>query len=205
MEDSAASPLGDVFRVEDAAMIPIFLASPKRRLLLSFVERAKSVAEVAASSGEPLSRVYHRVMRLLSQGLLRIEREEKRDGRPIKYYRAVAQRFFVPIDLLHRSPGSGLAAELRAQLDEELFRSEREGVLFYVDNGSPRVSWFGQSRTSGTAGELWQIVTLRPEAVRAFAAEVQALLAKYEGPSVGGRPYLLHAAFAPRAGGDTRS
>jgi hypothetical protein len=185
--------------VRDPRLVATFLDSRKRRLLLAFAGRSMSVSEAAAWSGQPLGRIHYHVVDLVRKGLLETVEEVRRRGRPIRRYRAVAERFFVPTDLLDRSPGAGLASELRGLLDEALFRAPDDGVLFYAEEGEPRVSWFGQNRSSGEAGEFWQILTLADSDVRAFAAEMKALMERYEARSGRGRPYLLHAAFAPRA------
>jgi DNA-binding transcriptional ArsR family regulator len=192
------SPLSSVLRITEERIASTFLVSPTRRLLLAFVDQPLSVSEAAARVGQPLERVHHHVISLTRKGLLRVVRQEKRKGRPIKYYRAAAESFFVPLALLHRSPGAGLAAELRASLDEELFRSPDDGILFFTEGGQPRVSHFGQSRTSNTAGEFWHIVSLPPDRVGALAMELKALMQKYEAVLGEGQPYLLHAAYAPR-------
>lgn len=200
----AAATMGKVaslsssLKITDERIAATFLVSPTRRLLLAFVDQPLSVSEAAARVRQPIERVHHHVISLTKKGLLTVVRQEKRKGRPIKYYRAVAASFFVPLALLHRSPGAGLAAELRASLDAELFRSPDDGILFFTENGEPRVSHFGQSRTSRRAGEFWHIVSLLPHSVEAFATELQALMKKYEAASGEGQPYLLHAAYAPR-------
>jgi len=192
------APLISTMRITEERLAQVFLDSWKRRLLLGFASEPLSVSQAAERAGQPLARIHYHVLDLLKKGLLRVDREEKRKGRPIKYYRAVATAFFVPLELLDRSPGAGLAAELRARLDEELFNSPDDGIMFYSKDDEPRVSWFGQSRQSGSAGEFWQIVNLTEESVQAFAAELRALMNKYDRKTGEGRTFLLHAAFAPR-------
>lgn len=192
------APLSSPLEIADPKLVPIFLDSPRRRLLLAFVDRTLSVSQAAARLGQPLGRVHYHVTRFARAGLLRVVRAEKRGGRPILHYRAAASGFFVPLTLLDRSPGAGMSAELRRSLDAHLFRSDEDGVLFFTQAGEPRVSYFGQTRASRTAGEFWHVLSLTPEAVSAFDAELRALMDKYERLSGGGRPYLLHAAFAPR-------
>jgi hypothetical protein len=186
-------------RIADPRLVGVFLDSRIRRLLLAFVDRPLSVAAAARLVGEPIGRVHYHVTSLARKDLLRVVREEKRAGRAVKYYRAAAASFLVPLDLLDRSPGTGLAAELRASLDDALLRSDEDGILFYTEDGEPRVSWFGQARAMGAAGEFWQIVGLSEPDVGTLGAELRALMLKYEARSrAGGRSYLIHAAFAPR-------
>jgi hypothetical protein len=186
-------------RIADPRLVGIFLDSHIRRLLLAFVDRPLSIAAAARLLGEPIGRVHYHVTGLCRKGLLRVVREEKRAGRPVKYYRASAASFLVPLDLLDRSPGTGLAAELRAGLDDALLRSDEDGILFFTESGEPRVSWFGQAGATGSAGEFWQIVGLAEADVAALGKELRELMLKYEArSSPGGKSYLIHAAFAPR-------
>ena len=87
---------------------------------------------------------------------------------------------------------------MRASLDRELLRTPQGGVLFFTVGGEPRVSWFGQSRALKDAGEFWQIAKLTDEEAARLAAELRALMERYGRTSPSGRPFLSHAAFAPR-------
>ncbi|MDQ4088246.1 MAG: helix-turn-helix domain-containing protein, partial [Pseudomonadota bacterium] len=111
--------LANAHIVADAATARVFADSSKRRLLLGFVDQPLSVSEAARGAGQPLGKVHYHVIDLCRRGLLRVVSEQKRKGRAIKYYQAVRPSFFVPIEFVERSPGAGLAAELRARLDEE--------------------------------------------------------------------------------------
>lgn len=186
------------FVVADAATARVFTDSPKRRLLLAFVERPLSVAQAARSAGEPLGKVHYHVTDLCRRGLLQVAREEKRKGRAVKYYQAVRPGFFVPAEFLFRSPGAGLAAELRARLEEEALKLEDEGLLFTTEQGRPRICRItdGQKRPFG---EFWHICNLTNADAQALGEELDALFRRYRGRGGDkGRPYLVHAAFAPR-------
>lgn len=185
-------------KVTDLRVARVFLLSDKRRLLLELVEKARTVTEAAALLQRPVSWVHYHVMDLLDRGLVRVEWEKKRGGRPIKYYRAVSAEFKVPVELLEVGPGARLAAELRASLDEQLFQSEDAWVHFYVEEGRPKISKFGGRDANARAAEFWQVVFLTEDEVRSFRAELQALMNRYKELPGPGTPYLLHAAFAPR-------
>ena len=173
--------------------------SPRRRLLLSFVARARSVSDVAATEGLAIGAAHHIVTDLLKRGLLGIEREEKRGGRPIKHYRAVAARYLLPLEHVSGSPGGGLARELRRRLDDELARSDEEGILLDTDGeGQPRVSWFGARGRRRSVGEFWQMLRLGEADAAALIGEIDALLERYRARSGEGREFLIHAAVVPR-------
>jgi hypothetical protein len=103
----------------------------------------------------------------------------------------------VPIHFFENSPTHGLAVELRSSLSDELLGSNVP-LHFYSEDGEPKVSMFKGKGYSGAAAELWRIVNFDDRTIRAFAAELRDLMDKYEGLSKNGRPYLIHAAYAPR-------
>jgi hypothetical protein len=173
--------------------------SPKRRLLLSFVPRARSVSEVAAAEGMTIGSAHHLILSFVRRGLLRVEREAERAGRPIKFYRAVASSYFLPLEFVSGSPGGGLARELRRRLDDELARSDEDGIVFDTDEeGQPRVSWFGDRRRTRAVGEFWQMPRLSEADAIALVRDMGALLDRYRARSIDGREYLVHAAVVPR-------
>ena len=186
--------------VTDAGAARLFMdASPKRRLLLSLVGRARSVSDVAAAEGMSIGSAHYLLRDLVRRGLAHVEREEKRSGRPIKYYRASAASYFVPLDHVSGSPGAGLAAEIRARLDDGLARSDDEGVLFYVDpDGDPRVSWFGHRSNSQPIAEFWQILRLKDSDSLELIRELDCLFKRYQDRAGEGRTFLIHGAVAPR-------
>jgi hypothetical protein len=193
-EATPSSPL----LIEDRRLARVFGEASKRRLLLSLIDEAKPVSELARQLQWSIGHVHYHVTDLARRNLLKVEREIRRDGRPIKYYRAVASSFLVPLELLEATPGESLAAKLRSSLTDELLSSDEPAVLFYAEAGAPRASTFGVKGKAGKAAEFWHIVRLEDEAVKAFARELDELMHKYEALSGEGRPYLLHAAFAPR-------
>ena len=73
------------------------LLEPKHaRFLAPFLGRERLVAEVAEEVAAPLSTTYRLVTRYCEAGILRVTREQKRGGRALKFYRTVADAFFVP-------------------------------------------------------------------------------------------------------------
>ena len=173
--------------------------SPKRRLLLSMVRRTRTVSEIAVAEEMPIGRAYQVVKQLERHGLARVEREEKRGGRAIRHYRAVAGSFLVPLEYVSGSPGAGLAAETRARLDDELSRTEERGILFYVDaDGDPLVSWFGNRQRRRPVAEFWQILRLRDADALELIGEMEALLRRYQERAQEGRVFLIHGAIVPR-------
>lgn len=195
----AEPTIQDAYVVADTATARVFSDSAKRRLLLAFVNRPLSVAQAARDAGRPLGRIHYHVTDLCRRGLLRVVREEKRKGRAVKYYQAVRPRFFVPVEFLYRSPGAGLAEELRARLEEEALKLEGEGLLFTAEDGRPRITRIVDGRRKRSSGEYWHIFNMTPADAEALSEELDALLRRYrERTSDKGRPYLFHTAFVPR-------
>lgn len=191
--------LNSIMIIDDPRHAGIFTSSRKRRLLLSFVKEARSVSQAASAAAEPLPRVHFHVTDLHKRGFLFVEREEKRAGKPVRYYRASAKQFVLPSRLLSGSPGAGLAAELRACLDGALLASEDHHLILYTDpQGDPRVSWFSDPIPTLRAAEYWQILRLSDEKALDLSRELQALLLKYQQFDGGSTEYLIHAAVAPR-------
>jgi hypothetical protein len=192
--------LADAFVVASAAAARIFADSLKRRLLLGFVERPRSITEAARSSGEAIGKIHYHVTDLHRRGLLRIVREERRKGRAVKYYQAVRPSFFVPAELAERSPGAGLAAELRARLDEETLKREgEEGLLFTTEQGRPLMIPIADRGRDRGFGEFWHILSLTRADAETLSKDIDALFRRYQAlSSAKGKPYLAHAAFVPR-------
>jgi len=82
-----------------------------------------SLSELQRMLAMPLPKLHYHVRRLLDAGLLTVSRTQPRAGRPVQFYRAVAERFLVPLDASPALPGDGLAAELRQLLSDELGRA----------------------------------------------------------------------------------
>ena len=66
------------------------------RFLAPFLGRERLVAEVAEEVGAPLSTTYRYVTRFCDAGVLRVTREQQRGGRALKFYRTVADAFYIP-------------------------------------------------------------------------------------------------------------
>lgn len=61
-----------------------------------FLLDEKSVAQASVETGFKIHKMHYHVNKLKNAGLIAVSRIEKRAGRPIKFYRSVAQRFFIP-------------------------------------------------------------------------------------------------------------
>jgi DNA-binding transcriptional ArsR family regulator len=174
------------------------LENPLRaRLLTACVAEERTLTDLQRLAGQSLSKLHYHVTRLLDAGLLRVSREQARGGRPIRFFRAVAQSFLVPQAFLDELPGEAMAAELR-----NLLQASRGDVsLRYASDsrGSFRMTLVrDETAAAPKATELWQVFKLSRQQREALSKELKELFERYSKAEGGSETYLVHAAFAPR-------
>lgn len=174
------------------------LENPLRaRLLMACAAHERSLTDLQRISGQTLAKLHYHVTRLLDAGLLRVSREQARGGRPIRFFRAVANSFLVPQALLGELPGEAMAAELRNLLQ----KSRGDVSLRYAadERGGFRLTLVrDESEPKPRAIELWQVFRLSREQRDALAKELRELFERYAKAQGGSETLLAHAAFAPR-------
>jgi hypothetical protein len=172
----------------------------RSRLLMACALRERSLTELSKEIGQPLPKLHYHVGRLVDGGLLRPSRTEARAGRPIRYYRAVAESFLISLADMGEPAAEGWSRELRRSLAEQANRRELS-LLYHTDErGAFRVRLIdpeGPGRSS-RAFDYWKVLRLTPAQRTALAAELAAVISRYEAPSPGGEPFFVHAAFAPK-------
>lgn len=193
-------------RIGDARVAAAFSDPLRRRLVLLLAHQERSLAELAGITGVELKRLHYHATALRKLGLLVIAREQRRAGRAVKLYRAVADAFFVSEKVMPSGPAAALTLELRDSLDKLRDRS-RDGVVYYLgEDGEPRMRPV-KSRTAKPSGaaEYWRVLKLsRSEALR-LAKDIDDCLKAYVLPhGDGSETYLVHFAFAPRRTHTTR-
>lgn len=88
-----------------------------------FMAQEASVSAAAKSlQTSPNSLLYH-IDKFLKLGLLVITREEKRAGKPIKYYRTKADTLFVPFSLTSAETVEALLSPLESEWQEKFLRN----------------------------------------------------------------------------------
>ena len=97
MKEQPSTPA--MLTVTQEEMANEIVDSHQWRMLATFVIEERSLSEAASILNLKLPALSYRVNKWLDLGLLEITREEKRQGRAIKYYRAVSDRFFIPFSL----------------------------------------------------------------------------------------------------------
>ncbi|GAA5515013.1 hypothetical protein Dcar01_03777 [Deinococcus carri] len=111
-----------MLNVTDAAAVRLLLRERPRRVLGAFLAGEQTVAGAARDLGLDLRVIHRDVLALRAAGLLRVVREQKRAGRPVRVYAAVAPAFFVPFS----ATGAAGLGELGAD------RAERYAALFHT-------------------------------------------------------------------------
>lgn len=194
------------YRIGDSLQAAAFENPLRARVLIACGPQERSLSDLRQLLGVPFAKLHYHVGRLLGAKLLVVSRTQPRAGRPVRFYRAVAERFLVPQESLPALPGEALAAELRQSLRDELDRAGEVSLLygpgltedaFEVRLIRPEVP--GPSRTM----ELWRILNLSPRRRAALAKELAEIIKNYAQlkPEAGAEPYFVHAAFAPKREG----
>ncbi len=170
-----------------------------RRILLQFAPRPRSISQVAAATGEPIEKVFYYVRSFIELGLVFVVHEERRQGKPIKFYQTVAARFFLPAEVIEKPLTASLAEELLSSLEHNLHRGDLQGVAVFSDeDGGVQIKLLPRPKPvrKASAAELWQVVRLTDAAASALAEDLRALFKKYDGGAGEGDEFLLHAAFS---------
>lgn len=189
--------MDDRFEIRTTAAAAALAGTRSRAVLLALAAREQSLRQLAGATGLPLNLLHYHVSRLQALALVEVVRSEKRPGRPVKVYRAVARAFFVPARLAGAEVGDKLSAELRERLALARARSDGEGILYFAgEDGAPRMRRLG-SDAPAEAMELWALLDLGRADAAELAGEMKALLGRYRSRG-GGRAYIVHAALAPK-------
>ena len=192
----------------------------KRRYLEPFIGRECSASQAAKTLGVKLTAMLYQTERLQALGLLQVTRQQARQGRPVKLYRATADKFFVPFEVTRAESITTLLAELEADFQRyfvqnltwaglELAKSwgftvhrDDEGVL--VQNLVPREKGDGDAlslvlRSSSPA--LWassSFLRLDFGTAKALQRDIDKLLSDYrEKQTRGEQTYFIKFGLTP--------
>lgn len=191
--------------MDNAAQAAAFQNQLRCRLLLACAPGEKTLSQLEAEMGAPLPKLHYHAERLIAAGLLTVSRSEARAGRAVRYFRAVADRFYVPHAFLPQLPSDAWITELRQALRDESNRSGEVSLLYASDSqGRMMVRLVrGEDSAPPRSIELWRRLRLDPQQRAALGQELAALLERYAKlePGEGAKDFLAHAAFAPRGQG----
>lgn len=192
--------MSGVFVAQTREQVRLLLDSNYAGLLSCLLTRESSASEIAGHTGQNLQQTHHKLTRLLQAGLIVQSGVQPRKGRPIKFYRAIADEYRIPFELtdaatlgeliqMEYSPllRSHYAALSRAGgQDLRLFRCE-DGMALKVDDEV--------KQARGISHSVFLNYRLSDEKARELEKRLQELagwLSKASvGPAEEGKDYLL--------------
>ena len=185
--------LSTTYEVDSSSVASVLDDGRRRRLLLTLVSQERSLKEAADLNGLPLNLAHYHLKKLLAADLIGITREQKRAGRPVRFYRARYSAFFIPASLLRLRPAEQLARSLAEALERSRDRSGA-GVLLDVDDcGRARMR---EVQTNGPMPlEIWRRVSLSRKQAEALFDEMAALIHRYENLGSRGSGWTIHFAL----------
>jgi hypothetical protein len=205
------------------ALSDVFLSA----CLQPFLQQASSISAAQQKIQVSHLQMYRAVKKLEGLGLLVVAHAEHRRGKPIKYYRVIAQAFFVPFALtkaesftrLYQNSSfqndTRLIEALIAEFEETIHLSTHElGIrIFENSKNEPRMIYAlggAESELPGLMQQFlspqhpalwsdWAELGLSRQDAKALQLEISQLVQKYHQKS---RPknqkkYLLRTALAP--------
>lgn len=190
-----------------------------RELVQALLGREETVSSVARELHLTLNAAYLKLRTLRRVGLVRVTREERRAGRAVKHYTAVAPHLFVPFDVTGMPDLETLYLRLAAEQAQLFVRALLAtyrrtwgepgslGTSLYRDEGGNPVSTFGPTpgttwssledhrpATLSNTGTAW----LTFEEAKAFQRELDDLYRRSVRPPQPGRhAYLFTLGLTP--------
>ena len=120
-------------RVTQAAAARLLLDPGARRVLSALVGRERTLSDLAQELQVPLNSLLYRVRALIQAELVLIAREERRAGRAVKWYRAVADSYFVPFQQAPAETAQGLSRQDWEQRRDGFLHSMTEAATAYLE------------------------------------------------------------------------
>jgi len=192
--------------IDSAAKATVFQNAFGRRLLLSCIPKAQSIKMLSVRMDVDLAKIHYYMRRLLKLGLVKVERTQARAGRGIKMYRATADGFFVPIDLVVTFD-SALRDKMFEGIDDQYLLSGGGTVFTVGANGAPlRRKVYGSEDRPKKANELWAHLNISQAHLDQMNQEIIEVIGKYRASNISslskpGRPAetgtMVHFAYSP--------
>lgn len=184
------------------AAVDLLTKTKALRYLHPFLEAEHTLTTAARTAGlKPTSLAYW-LPRFVRAGLVEQLRREPRAGAAMPVYRAVARRLVVPyaampVDRRIALLDAGRERILRRFLDglDELMERRREIGFAFSTEGSGVAIQVDGIDSGGPYTDAWGRLRLTADQATSLAAEMEALVAKYQGGTSGGY-YLIHAGLA---------
>lgn len=199
-------------RLEQAEAVQLLTNPKAARYFFPFMLQEQSPSSAAAFLGLKLNVLMYWVRRFLALGLIEVTRVEPRGGRPVRFYKAAADAFFVPFKSLSSQDLEDFYRELRqpfqAALGQSLLQTLSDPALDWglwinsqgqVQNfvfGDPQGQRAFNNRKPDAPAtiQLQGSLNLDFEQAKQFQHELIELYQRYQALS-GGQRYLLNLAF----------
>jgi predicted transcriptional regulator len=207
-----SSEIPELCQIDDAKIARYLLVPEHQTMLKPFMIAEVTVTQVAEMLELDFRKTYSLVKRLERYGLIRSVRLEQRDGRPIRFYRASASSFFIPVSLVPIEQVMQIVNGQFEQVFAEQFVKATWGELgaecgVQLWNGEKGISCLMMQAPnqflmplplefSATYG-MWHQWSLDFEDAKALQQELFALSEKYSQRSDGSQRYLVHLAMTP--------
>jgi DNA-binding Lrp family transcriptional regulator len=133
-------------RVDDPVAATLLLDDVARSVLAAFLEGERGVREAADTLGLDLDATLYRVKRLERAGLLVQVGLRRRAGRPVRLYRAAAEAWFVPFEVLPHADLEEAFFEMHVDQGRRLARAAARALR--------QTSWAGYRIARGDGGGL---------------------------------------------------
>lgn len=179
----------------------VLLHPTNQRILGECMLKACTLKDLVEELHLDMSEAHYRVQQLTRAGILKVDREEKRAGRPIKYYIPTQEKFFLPFkDTPYNTLVDFMSQQLTPILQrfvelvfrnaphlgewglgfEILSKDQKLATVFHQQRPDPshpvnHEDLMFQQRVLG----MWQILELTPETSREMKKELMDLYEKY--------------------------
>lgn len=178
----------------------VLLTSTNQRILGACLQREHTLKELVEELHMDMSEAHYRVQQLIKAGILKVSREEKRAGRPIKYYAPTQEKFFLPFkDTVYNTVVDFIAQQMEPIMHrfiELIFKNVPQmgewGLTFGQEKDSTKLSTMFHQSNKPTGGEtvremqlrhrvlaMWQTLDLLPDDARDMQREMMDLYEKY--------------------------
>jgi len=213
---------GDWFEVRDPVQARLLTDPNARNLLAPFIGAERSLTQAAQEVGCSLQRLAYRVQQFQDAGLLREVRQQRRSGRPVRFYRAVADGFHVPFEYTPFDDLEAMMARLYLPSDRQrnrviarrAMRSAQVGRRIYRDavsgelnnESDPGEDLLLRTRQEASPGnDVTLTVWLSDQEAQHFAQAFEDLYRRLEAarrPTGEGQAYLVRFGLLPLTGED---
>ncbi|GGJ41057.1 ArsR/SmtB family transcription factor [Deinococcus roseus] len=197
----------------------VLLTQTNQRILEACMLREHTLKELVEELHLEMSEVHYRVQQLIRAGILKVAREEKRAGRPIKYYAPTQQNFFLPFkDTVYNTVSDFVSQQMEPimrRFIDLIFRNVPQvgewGLSFGLQEKDGKFTTIFRQEgkhPEGLKGEemqlryrvlaMWQNLSLLPEDARSMQRELMDLYEKYrQKQNSDGEKHMLGLFFTP--------